>query len=149
MRALVQRVSHASVTVDGKITGKIDTGLLILLGIHRDDTPEIARWIADKCLNLRIFPDENGKFDRSLLDVDGQILVVSQFTLYGDCRRGRRPDFTSAAPPDKANALYEYFVTYLRQVGIEVETGVFGAMMQVSLCNDGPVTILVERDSRG
>ena len=146
MVALVQRVSEASVEVDGQIIGSIGCGLLILLGVHRDDTEAEADWVARKCANLRVFPDEDGKMNRSLKEVGGQALVVSQFTLYGDVSRGHRPSFTESAPPEKAERLYQYFVERLAQeLGQKVPTGVFGAMMRVHLINDGPVTLWVER----
>lgn len=146
MVALVQRVSEASVEVDGQITGAIGTGLLILLGVHRNDTEAEADWLARKCANLRIFPDEEGKMNRSLRDIGGEALVVSQFTLYGDASRGHRPSFTESAPPEKAEPLYRYFVAQLsKELGRSVPTGVFGAMMRVRLVNDGPVTLWVER----
>ncbi|CAM3189438.1 D-aminoacyl-tRNA deacylase [Rhodothermus bifroesti] len=146
MVALVQRVAEASVEVNGQITGAIGRGLLILLGVHRDDTEAEADWLARKCAHLRIFPDEEGKMNRSLKDVGGQALVVSQFTLYGDVSRGHRPSFTESAAPEKAECLYQYFVQRLAQeLGQTVPTGVFGAMMRVHLVNDGPVTLWVER----
>ena len=146
MRALVQRVAHASVTVNGQTVGSIGPGLLILLGIRTGDTRSEARWVADKCVNLRIFEDEAGKFNLSALDTGGDVLVVSQFTLYGDTRRGRRPSFTEAAPPEESETLYEYFLACLSGSGLKTESGVFGAMMNVNLTNDGPVTVLVEKD---
>ncbi len=146
MVALVQRVSEASVEVDGQITGAIGPGLLILLGVHRNDTEAEAEWLARKCANLRIFPDAEGKMNRSLRDMGGEALVVSQFTLYGDASRGHRPSFTASAPPEKAEPLYLYFVDRLsKELGRPVPTGVFGAMMRVRLVNDGPVTLWVER----
>jgi D-aminoacyl-tRNA deacylase len=144
MRAILQRVSRASVEVDGRITGRIEDGLLILLGVGKSDTEKDAEYLADKILNLRIFPDAGGKMNLSVLDSGGGLLVVSQFTLYGDVRKGRRPSFDAAAPPDEAQRLYEYFVEATRRSGIRVETGVFQAMMKVELVNDGPVTILCE-----
>ena len=144
MRAVVQRVTEASVSVEARIVGEIGPGLLVLLGVARDDSNDDADYLAEKVANLRIFDDEMGKMNRSLLDVAGQMLVVSQFTLYGDVRRGRRPSYTEAAEPVKANSLYEYFVDQVRRQEIKVETGVFQAMMQVSLTNDGPVTILLD-----
>ncbi|HET9530625.1 MAG TPA: D-aminoacyl-tRNA deacylase [Blastocatellia bacterium] len=144
MRAVIQRVSHASVEVEGEITGEIEEGLLVLLGVARDDTEAEADYLAEKITNLRIFNDEQGKMNRSLLDTGGAMLVVSQFTLYGDARRGRRPSYTDAAEPEKANALYQYFVERVRAQSIRVETGVFRAMMKVRLTNDGPVTILLD-----
>ena len=144
MRAVVQRVTGANVEVSGEVVGEIGPGLLVLLGVARDDSGEHADYLADKCANLRIFDDEMGKMNRSLLEVGGAMLVVSQFTLYGDVRRGRRPSYIEAAEPDKANALYEYFVQRVREQGIKVQTGIFQAMMRVSLTNDGPVTILLD-----
>ena len=144
MRAVVQRVSRASVTVEGRITGEIGAGLLVLLGVGREDTPAVAASIAEKVANLRIFEDDQGKMNRSLLDVKGAALVVSQFTLYGDTRKGRRPSFDLAAPPEQARALYEHFAGSARRLGLPVETGKFQAMMAVSLTNDGPVTLIVE-----
>jgi D-tyrosyl-tRNA(Tyr) deacylase len=146
MRAVVQRVSHAKVTVDGRITGEIGAGLMILLGVGRNDTPAIAASIAEKCVNLRIFEDEQGKMNLSLLDVKGSVLAVSQFTLYGDARGQRRPSFISAAPPELAKALYEEFCGALRKLGVSVATGIFQAMMSVELVNEGPVTILLDSD---
>ncbi len=146
MRAVVQRVSRASVTVDGEITGEIGRGLLILLGVSVNDEAEDANYLADKIANLRIFDDAFGKMDLSLVDIDGEMLVVSQFTLYGDTRRGRRPSFINAAPPDKANELYEYFVLRSGEHINKVETGRFQAMMNVELINDGPVTIIMDSE---
>ena len=148
MRAVVQRVSRASVTVEGQINGEIGAGLLVLLGVGREDTPAVAASMAEKVANLRIFEDEQGKMNRSLLDVKGAALVVSQFTLYGDARGQRRPSFISAAPPEQAAALYEEFNKALRQLGITVATGVFQAMMSVELVNEGPVTILLDSDKK-
>lgn len=148
MVALVQRVSEASVTVGGDVTGAIGPGLLVLLGVHRTDTEAEAAWVANKVADLRIFPDEAGKMNRSLLDTGGEALAVSQFTLYGDTRRGNRPSFVASAPPEQAEALYEAFVEALSQrLGKPVPTGVFGAMMDVRLTNDGPVTLWIERRS--
>ena len=144
MRAVVQRVSSARVEVDGKVVGKIGRGLLVLLGVGERDAEKQAHWLADKIAGLRIFEDEAGKMNLSVQDVEGSLLVVSQFTLYGDCRKGRRPSFTGAAPPEEADRLYEVFVARLRERGLPVETGVFQAMMQVHLVNDGPVTLMVE-----
>jgi len=145
MRALVQRVAEASVRVDGAVVGEIGRGLLVLLGVHRADGEEAADRLAQRTARLRVFPDERGRFDRSLLDVDGEALVVSQFTLYGDTRRGLRPSFTEAADPEPATALYERYCAALREAGARrVEQGVFGASMQVALVNDGPVTLLLE-----
>jgi len=144
MRALVQRVTKGSVSVAGKITGAIDKGLVILLGIRRGDTEAEARYLAEKCVHLRIFEDENSKFNRSLLDVGGGALVISQFTLYGDTRKGRRPGFEEAARPEIAEPLYKYFVQELRRFPIHVAEGAFGAMMLVEIHNDGPVTLMLE-----
>jgi D-tyrosyl-tRNA(Tyr) deacylase len=144
MRAVAQRVTDAHVMVQGEIVGKIGSGLLILLGVGRADAQSDADYLADKLINLRIFDDSQGKMNLSLLDVNEEMLVVSQFTLYGDVRRGRRPSYADAAEPAAANALYEYFVQRLRGLGIKVETGVFQADMKVSLTNDGPVTILLD-----
>jgi D-aminoacyl-tRNA deacylase len=146
MRAVIQRVSRAKVTVEGSVTGEISHGLMILLGVGRDDTPGVAAAFAEKAANLRIFEDENEKMNRSLLDVKGAALVVSQFTLYGDARGGRRPSFISAAPPDQAQDLYKSFCEALRNLGITIATGVFQAMMSVELVNEGPVTILLDSD---
>ena len=148
MRAVVQRVSKASVAVGDEEVGRIGPGLLLLLGVSSNDGEEEARYIADKTLNLRIFPDSNGRFDRSALDIGAQILVVSQFTLYGDTRRGRRPSFTGAAPPEQASSLVERTVALLADSGLRVETGRFQAHMAVSLVNDGPVTIMLDSDDR-
>jgi D-tyrosyl-tRNA(Tyr) deacylase len=144
MRAVVQRVTEAAVDVGDRRVGEIGRGLLVLLGVARDDTNADADYLAEKIANLRVFNDEQGKMNLSLAETAGAMLVVSQFTLYGDVRRGRRPSYTDAAEPESANALYEYFVGLARGRGIRVETGVFQAMMQVSLINDGPVTILLD-----
>ena len=145
MRVLLQRVRHGSVTVDGEETGRIGQGLVALVGIHRDDGAEEVRFCADKCACLRIFADHEGRFNRSVLDLQGGILAVSQFTLYADCSRGRRPSFTEAAAPGPASGLFEAFVERLRRDhGLHVECGRFGAHMVVELANDGPVTVLVE-----
>jgi D-tyrosyl-tRNA(Tyr) deacylase len=146
MRAVVQRVSRARVTADGSIAGEITTGLLILLGVGRDDTSAVATSLAERIANLRIFEDKQRKMNRSLLDVKGSALVVSQFTLYGDARGQRRPSFVAAAPPDLAKKLYEEFTEALRNLGITVGTGIFGAMMSVELVNEGPITILVDSE---
>ena len=147
MRALLQRVSRSQVAVEGDVLGAIDEGLLILLGIGRDDGEDEARWLASKVVNLRIFEDEQGRFDRSLLDVEGSALVISQFTLYGDARRGRRPSFSHAADPVIAEPLVDRFCQLLRDEGVErVETGRFGAHMMVELVNDGPVTLWLDSD---
>ena len=144
VRAVVQRVSEASVRVGGAVTGRIGPGLAVLLGVARDDGERDAEYLADKVLNLRVFPDGEGQMNRSVLDVAGGVLVVSQFTLLGDVRRGRRPSYTAAAPPAEADRLYRHFVERLRPSGLEVATGVFRAMMDVSLVNQGPVTILLD-----
>lgn len=144
MRALIQRVTQAKVEVEGAITGQIESGLLVLLGVTKSDKESDADWLVDKIANLRIFADPAGKMNLSLVDVKGSLLAVSQFTLYGDCRKGRRPSFDPAAPPEQARALYEYFVEKARNAGIRVETGVFQAHMAVSLTNDGPVTFMLE-----
>ncbi|MGG1677540.1 D-aminoacyl-tRNA deacylase [Neobacillus sp. NRS-1170] len=144
MRVVVQRSKAAQVSVNGEITGQITKGFVLLVGITHEDREDDAAYLADKIVNLRIFEDEAGKMNFSLLDVGGEILSVSQFTLYGDCRKGRRPNFMDAARPKQAVELYEVFNTMLREKGVKVETGVFGAMMDVSLTNDGPVTLIVE-----
>ena len=144
MRAVVQRVSRAKVTVDGVITGEIGLGLLVLLGVGHGDSEAEASYLAEKIAGLRIFEDDQGKMNRSVLDVDGSVLAVSQFTLYGDVRRGKRPSFDAAAAPEKARALYEFFVERIRAVGLRCETGHFQEMMQVELVNEGPVTILLD-----
>ena len=144
MRAVIQRVAEARVTVGGKIVGQIGPGLCILLGVSRDDGEANANALADKIKNLRIFPDQQGKMNRSVLDSAGELLVVSQFTLYGDCRKGNRPSFTDAAAPAEAERLYEYFSQRLRAAGIQVANGQFQAHMQVALINDGPVTLVLE-----
>jgi D-tyrosyl-tRNA(Tyr) deacylase len=144
MRAIVQRVTQARVEVDGSIVGRIGQGILVLLGVAKTDTAAEAEFLAAKIANLRIFADESGKMNRSVVDAGGSLLVVSQFTIYGDTRKGRRPGFDQAAPPDRAKALYEHFVTAARSSGVPVETGVFQAHMAVSLTNDGPVTFIVD-----
>lgn len=144
MRAVIQRVSEASVTVEGRVVGAIGRGLLILLGVGIGDSEAEAKLLAEKSANLRIFADDEGRFNRSLLDIGGEALVVSQFTLYADTRRGRRPGFSDAAPPEIAAPLVEAFIGELRRLEIAVSTGQFGAMMQVALVNDGPVTILLD-----
>ena len=146
MIALIQRVSEADVQVAGETVGAINRGILILLGIHRDDSARELQWLAGKCARLRIFEDEDGRMNRSVKDVGGEILVVSQFTLYGDARRGNRPSYIDAAPPEIAEPLYEQFIDAIgREAGVNVARGVFGAMMDVRLVNDGPVTLWVER----
>lgn len=144
MRVVVQRVSRASVTVDNRVVGSIDRGFLLLVGFRSGDLPALE-WMADKIVGLRVFADAEGKMNRSLEDIGGSLLAVSQFTLYGDVQRGRRPSFIDAAPGDEAERLYERFVAALRSRGAHVETGFFGAMMDVELVNDGPVTLLLER----
>jgi D-tyrosyl-tRNA(Tyr) deacylase len=144
MRACVQRVSEASVAVDGAVTGRVGCGLVVLLGVGDRDGEAEVKWLAEKVVGLRVFEDEDGKMNRSLAEVGGAMLVVSQFTLYGDCRRGRRPSFTDAAPPELAARLYEAFVARVRGMGIEVATGVFREHMLVSLVNDGPVTLWID-----
>lgn len=144
MRALIQRVKQAAVTIDGAVQGKIEQGLLILLGICEEDTAQDTAYLADKCVGLRIFTDENDKMNLSCADIGGGLLIVSQFTLYGDCKKGKRPNFMRAACPETANPLYEQFVAQCRTSGLPVETGIFGADMQVSLVNDGPVTIWMD-----
>ena len=146
MRAVLQRVSHAKVTIDGTVSGEIGKGFLILLGVAPEDTAEEALYLARKCVGLRVFTDENDKMNLSLDDVGGKILAVSQFTLYADCRKGKRPNFIGAAKGEQANELYEYFVSCCRGLGIKTQTGEFGADMQVELLNDGPVTILMDTD---
>lgn len=146
MRAVLQRVSRAKVTADGEVTGEIGKGMLVLLGVSRGDSEKEAVYLVEKTLNLRIFEDENDKMNLSLLDVAGELLVVSQFTLYGDARKGRRPSFIEAAAPERANELYEFFVSEARKQLKNVETGRFQAMMDVELVNDGPVTILLDTD---
>src|ERR1700687_3817296 len=147
MRAVLQRVSRARVTVDGRVTGEIGAGLMILLALGREDTSAVAASMAEKVSNLRIFEDDQRKMNRSLLEVKGSALVVSQFTLYGDARGQRRPSFISAAPPEQARALYEEFCEALRKLGVNVATGIFQAMMSVELVNEGPVTILLDSDT--
>ena len=144
MRSVIQRVSQASVTVDGQIVGQIGAGLMVLLGVGHDDGPADVKWMADKLVGLRIFEDDEGKMNRSLLDSGGAMLVVSQFTLWGDCRKGRRPSFVAAAPPELAETLYETFVQEVQAHGVTVATGQFRKHMEVSLVNDGPVTLSLE-----
>ena len=144
MRAVVQRVSRARVNVNQQVTGEIALGLLVLLGVGREDAEADAVYLAEKISGLRIFEDVDGKMNRSLLDVGGSVLAVSQFTLYGDVRRGKRPSFDAAAPPDQARRLYEFFVERIRAAGLRCETGRFQEMMQVELVNEGPVTILLD-----
>ena len=144
MRAVLTRVKSASVEIDGRIVGQIGQGFLILLGVGPEDTEETCRYLCEKALSLRIFEDENGKMNLSVKDVGGEVLLVSQFTLYGDASHGNRPSFTLAEAPDKAEPLYEYAVAYLKSLGVTVKKGVFGADMQIAQHNDGPVTILLE-----
>lgn len=144
MRGVVQRVKRAGVTVDGELVGRIDKGLLVFLGVGNEDDEKDIQYLADKIINLRIFEDSDGKMNESLLDQKGELLIVSQFTLYGDCRKGKRPSFDKAAKPKDAEMLYERFVEYCKGFGIKVETGKFQAMMDVELINDGPVTILLD-----
>ncbi len=145
MKLVVQRVKNAKVDVDGKTVGKIEKGFLVLLGVTHTDTKETADYLVKKLCSLRVFEDENGKMNLSLKDVDGKLLIVSQFTLYADCSDGNRPSFVNAAKPEFANELYEYFCDKCKENGIEVEKGIFGADMKVSLLNDGPVTIILEK----
>ncbi|WP_087681168.1 D-aminoacyl-tRNA deacylase [Exiguobacterium sp. s168] len=147
MRVVLQRVKEASVTVDQEVIGQIKQGFLLLVGVTHEDTIDQVNWLADKIAGLRVFEDEEERMNRSLQDVDGQILSVSQFTLYGDVKKGRRPAFTEAAKPDVANALYEAFNERLRAQGLTVETGQFGAMMDIALVNDGPVTLILEKEA--
>ena len=144
MRIVVQRVKSGSVCVAGETVGQIERGLILLVGIHRDDDEDAVRFCAEKCVHLRIFSDETGKMNQSLIDVDGAALIISQFTLYGDCRKGRRPSFNASAHPEVANALYTRFIERISEMGVRVECGVFGADMQVEIHNDGPVTLVVE-----
>ncbi len=144
MRAVIQRVSTSKVQVDKEVVGQIGPGLLVLLGISRSDDEKDADYLSDKILHLRVFEDDKDKMNRSLIEIGGEIMVVSQFTLLGDCRKGRRPSFIEAAPPDRAEELYEYFVGQLASKGITVATGQFKAKMEVSLVNDGPVTLIIE-----
>jgi D-tyrosyl-tRNA(Tyr) deacylase len=145
MRIVVQRVTKASVSVDGKVVGHIGPGLVVLLGVARDDGEKQARFLASKVANLRIFADQQSKFNLSALEVGAEALVVSQFTLYGDARKGRRPSFSKAAPPEIAEPLVEAFVAFLEEEGLHIETGIFGGMMLVEIHNDGPVTIILDR----
>jgi D-aminoacyl-tRNA deacylase len=145
VRVVLQRVSRASVTIAGQVVGQIGRGFLVLVGFTRSDEPAVIDWMADKIIGLRLFPDDEGKMNRALEEAGGALLVVSQFTLYGDARKGRRPSFVDAAPPEHAVPCYERFVEALRRRGATVETGTFGAMMEVALVNDGPVTLVLER----
>ncbi|GBC91682.1 D-aminoacyl-tRNA deacylase [bacterium HR15] len=144
MRAVIQRVGWAEVWIDGQLHARIEQGVLVLLGVHRDDTEDDARWLAQKIAHLRIFEDEEGKLNRALLEIGGDALVVSNFTLYGDCRKGRRPSFTESAPFEQGRVLYETFCQLLATEGIPVQRGVYGATMQVRLQNEGPVTLIME-----
>lgn len=146
MRAVIQRVKHASVDVNGIKTGTISKGIVIFLGIHRSDGRQEITWMADKIINLRIFPDPDGKMNISLADINAEMLIVSQFTLYGDCRKGRRPGYSGAAPPEIAEPIYNRFVDEVRKKGIKAATGRFQAMMDVTLINDGPVTLLLDSE---
>jgi len=145
MKIVLQRVSTATVKINGANAGSIGKGILLLFGVHAADTEKEADFLADKCIELRIFPDENGKMNRSLIDISGAAMVVSQFTLLANCSKGRRPSFIDAAPPEKGDALYRYFIARLKKRVINVQSGIFGAMMQVELINDGPVTLILER----
>ena len=147
MRALLQRVSEASVTVDGRIVGQIGRGFCILLGVTHSDTNKEADWLAYKVAGIRLFEDDAGKLNLGLNEIDGELLVVSQFTLYGNARKGRRPSFIGAARPEQSEPLYEYFVDQLRNAGFTVQTGIFGANMQVNIQNDGPITLMLEREA--
>jgi len=147
MRVVLQRAKDASVTVNGEIVGKIANGFVLLIGVTHSDTEKDAEYLAEKIAGLRVFEDENGKMNLSLSDVEGEILSISQFTLYGDTRKGRRPNFMEAAKPDQANRVYEYFNTRLREKGFVVETGKFGEMMDVTFTNDGPVTLIIDSQS--
>ena len=147
MRAIVQRVKKSELNIDNKLFSKINKGFMVLLGITETDTEEDIKALADKILKLRVFEDENGKMNLSISDVNGELQIVSQFTLYADCHHGNRPSFTTAAKPDFANPMYERFVAYCRNTGINVETGVFGADMKINLINDGPVTIFLEAEN--
>jgi D-tyrosyl-tRNA(Tyr) deacylase len=145
MRVVVQRVSRASVTMEGKVSGSIDRGLLLLVAIKGDETEQDLAWMANRCVGLRIFPDDEGKMNRSLDEVGGGILAISQFTLYGDCRKGRRPSFIGAGDPAVSEKLFDRFLDLLSDTGVPVATGRFGAMMQVELVNDGPVTLIIDK----
>lgn len=145
MKFVVQRVKNAQVDIEGKTVGKIEQGYMVLIGITHTDTKEVADYLVKKLINLRVFEDENGKMNKSLLDEKGEMLIVSQFTLCGDCKKGTRPSFDKSAPPTIANNLYEYFISKVKEYNVPVQTGVFGAMMDVELINDGPVTFMVEK----
>ena len=144
MKALLQRVDRAGVSVDGKITGEIGKGLCVFLGVVHEDTDKDVKWLTDKIVNLRIFEDVSGKMNRSVIDENGEVLVVSQFTLCGDCKKGRRPSWTNAAEPTFANSMYEKFVNEIETKGVRTETGVFQSYMKVEICNDGPVTLMID-----
>ena len=144
MKAVIQRVSNASVTVDGKVCGSINKGILVLLGVCDEDTDSDIKWLADKIIGLRIFEDENEKMNFSLADIEGELLIVSQFTLFGNCKKGRRPDFTAAGKPDFANEMYLKFIDHCKASVKKVECGIFGADMKVELLNDGPVTLIID-----
>lgn len=146
MRAVVQRVSQASVSIRGETVGSIGPGLVVLLGIHNEDTEQEIKWMTDKIVHLRIFEDESGKMNRSLVDIGKEMLIVSQFTLYGDCRKGRRPGYSSAAPPEKAEPMYRKFIELVKKHKINTATGQFQEMMEVSITNSGPVTLLLDSD---
>lgn len=145
MKIVIQRVKYSSVKVDNKIVGKIDKGFMVLLGVGPEDTEKEADYLVQKLIKLRVFEDENGKMNLSLKDVNGELLIISQFTLYADCTGGNRPSFSNAAKPEKANELYEYFIRKCKEYDIKVEHGIFGADMKVELLNDGPVTIIIEK----
>ncbi|MCC9599745.1 D-tyrosyl-tRNA(Tyr) deacylase [Stieleria sp. JC731] len=149
MRVVLQRVTEASVKVDGEVVGQIGQGFVALVGIGQGDDAQVVKWMADKTVQLRVFEDDLGKMNRSLTDVGGAVLAISQFTLYGDCRKGRRPAFTDAAAPELANQLYQQYVSAIRDQAVQVQTGIFAADMKVSLVNDGPVTMILEREAEG
>ena len=148
MRAVIQRVSSARVRVGGEIVGEIGKGFLVLLGVGKEDTEKDADWLAEKIVGLRVFEDEQGKFNLSLKEVEGEILIVSQFTVYGDCRKGRRPSFDHSAPPELAEKLYNYFVEKVKEKGVKVATGKFQALMEVELVNQGPVTLIIDTQKK-
>jgi D-tyrosyl-tRNA(Tyr) deacylase len=148
MRAVVQRVSRASVSIDNNLTGKISRGLVLLLGIRSEDTSADIKWLADKSVHLRVFEDHEGKMNRSLLDIHGEMLIISQFTLYGDCRKGRRPGFSAAARPEIAEPIYRQFIEEVKNRNVQVTTGTFQAEMKIELVNDGPVTLLLDSDKQ-
>ncbi|MDN5303957.1 MAG: D-aminoacyl-tRNA deacylase [Fusobacteriaceae bacterium] len=145
MKVVLQKVKTANVKVNNEVVGEISKGILVFLGINNNDTEKEADWLINKIIKLRIFEDENNKMNKSLIDINGEILIISQFTLYGDCRKGLRPSFTEAAPPEKAKKLYNYFVNKMKETGIKIETGIFQEHMDVSLINDGPVTMIIEK----